>query len=135
MATESKVTVQQLMGVCDPTIAIIRVINQPYLKQFLVLSKKSTTKIQPNTYTVKVEVNTPKITPQSKIKVACSCNDFRYRQAKCFYDKGALLVPEDYLIKLDGQEINPDKTNPGCKNFRPCKHIKCALKYGLEHGI
>ena len=131
----SKITVQQLMGACDHSIKVIRVVNQPFVKQFFILSKKSTTKIQPNTYVVRIECDTTKITPNSKIKVACTCGDFRYRQAKCFYDKGALLTPEDYLIKMNGQEINPDKTNPGCKNFKPCKHIICALKYGLQQGI
>ena len=133
--TTSMVTVQQLMGVPSMDIKVIKVINQPFLKQFSVLSKQSTTKIKPNLYTVKVESNTQKLTPQSKVKVSCSCSDFRYRLAYCFYEKNALLVKEDYLLKLDGQEIKPDKTNPGCQRFRACKHIKAALAYGLQRGI
>ncbi len=137
MATQpqSQVTVAQLMGVPDSTIAIIKVINQPYVKQFSVLSKQSTTKIKPNLYTVKLEINTPKVTPQSKIKVSCSCADFRYRQAFCFNEKNALLVTEDYLLKMDGVKIEADKTNPGCVKFKACKHIKAALTYALQRKI
>jgi hypothetical protein len=135
MAVNSKVTASQLMGAPDASIAIIKTINQPYLKQFVVLSKKSTTSIKPNLYTVKVEANTPKLTPASKIKVSCTCADFRYRQAYCMHEKDALLVSEDFLLKLDGQEVKPDKTNPGCKNFRACKHIRAALKYGIERNL
>jgi len=133
--TKSSVTVAQLMGVPDSSIQVIKTINQPFLKQFSVLSKKSTTTIKPNLYTVKIELNTPKFTSHSKVKVACSCSDFRYRLAYCFYEKGALLANEDYLLKLDGQEIKPDKTNPGCSKFRACKHIRAAIKYGLERNI
>ncbi len=131
----SKISVAQLMGVPDSSIQVIKVINQPYIKQFSVLSKQSTTKIKPNLYTVKIESNTPKLTPQSKVKVSCSCADFRYRLAYCFHEKDALLVSEDYLLKLNGQEIKPDDTNPGCNKFRACKHIKSALAYGLQRKI
>jgi len=135
MPADSNVTVAQLLGAPDSSIQVIKVINQPFLKQFMVLSKKSTTSIKPNVYTVKVESTTPKLTSQSKIKVACTCADFRYRLAYCFQQRGALLSPEDYLLKLDGETITPDKTNPGCTKFKACKHIKAALKYGMERLI
>ncbi len=134
-ASASQIKVAQLMGQPDSSIQVIKVVNRQYLKQFSVLSKRSTTKIKPNLYTVKLELDTPKITPQSKVKVSCSCADFRYRLAFCFYEKEALLVSEDYLLKLNGQEIRADKTNPGCSKFRACKHIKAALAYGLQRGI
>jgi hypothetical protein len=101
----------------------------------LVLSKKSTTKIQPQVYTVKFETNTPDTKPTSKIKIMCNCPQFRYRQAYCFYKKDALFSKSDFVIDWEGQEIKPDKTNPGCKNFGPCKHIKAALKYCVTHNI
>ncbi len=135
MAVNSTITVASLLGTPDSSIQVIKSINQPFLKQFSVLSKKSTTTIKPNLYTVKIETNTPKITTTSKVKVSCTCADFRYRLAYCFHEKGALLANEDYLLKMDGQEIKPDKTNPGCQKFRACKHIKAALKYGLERNL
>ncbi len=133
--TPSQIKVSQLMGVPDSSIQVIKVINQPYIKQMSILSKKSTTKIKPNLYTVKMELDTPKITPNSRVKLSCSCADFRYRQAYCFYEKDALLVNEDYRLKMNGQEIKPDKTNPGCHKIKACKHIKSALKYALERKI
>ncbi len=135
MAINSSITAAQLMGVPDSSIAVIKTINQPYLKQFVVLSKKSTTTIKPNLYTVKVESNTPKLTPTSKVKLSCTCADFRYRLAYCMHEKGALLTNEDFLLKMDGQEIKPDKTNPGCNKFRACKHIRVSLKYGIERKL
>ncbi len=132
--TTSKIRVAQLMGVPDSSIKVIKVINQPYIKQFSVLSKQSTTKIKPNLYTVKIELDTPTMSPQSKVKVSCSCADFRYRLAYAFDKQDALLISEDYLLRLNGQEIKPDKTNPQLE-VRPCKHIKCALQYGLQRKI
>ncbi len=134
-ASNSKIHVSQLMGVPDSTIQVLRVVTQPYIKQFSVLSKKSTTKIRPNLYTVRIEVDTPKITPQSKVMCSCTCSDFRYRLAYCMNEKDALLAPEDYLLQLNGQTIKPDKTNPGCNKFRACKHIKAALAYGLQRKV
>jgi hypothetical protein len=129
MAINSTVTVAQIIGVPDKTIQVIKTINQPFIKQLVVISKKSTTTIKPSLYTVKVESDTPVLTPTSKIKCMCTCLDFRYRMAYCFHERGALLSPPDYVIEP------PDKTNTGCKQFRACKHIRGALKYALERGI
>ena len=129
MAVNSTVTVASLLGVADNSIKIIKTINQPFIKQFVVISKKSTTTIKPSLYTVKIESSTPTLTTVSKIKCYCDCLDFRYRMAYCFHEKGALLSPPNYVIEP------PDKTNAGCAKFRGCKHIKSALKYGLERGL
>ncbi len=130
----SQIKVAQLVGVPDSSIQVIKVINQPYLKQFSVLSRKSTTKIKPNLYTVKIELDTPKLTMNSRVKCSCSCADFRYRSAKAFFDKDALLVNEDYLLKMNGVEVKADKTNP-TGTIKACKHIKAALSYGLQRGV
>jgi hypothetical protein len=129
MPANSSVTAASILGVVDPSIKVIKTINQPYIKQFMVISRKSTTGVKPNLYSVKIEANTPEITPQSKIKVYCDCLDFRYRQAFCFNEKGALLNPPNYVIEP------PDKTNPGCGKFQACKHIKSAIKYAIERGL
>jgi len=129
MATNSKVTVSQIIGVPDNSIKVIKSINQPFIKQFVVISRKSTTTIKPNLYNVKIESDTPELKPTSKIKVYCDCLDFQYRLAYCFDEKGALLIPQGFVIEP------PDKTNPGCNKFRACKHIKSALRYGLERKL
>jgi hypothetical protein len=128
MSIESKFTVASLLGTYDSSIKVVKTINRPYIKQFAVLSKNSTVS-KPSLYNVKFELNTPKITPQSKIKVYCDCMQFRYRLAFCFNENDALLMPASYVIEP------PDKTNPGCKKLEPCKHIRAALKYALEHKI
>ena len=129
MANNSAITIAQLLGVTDPNIKVIKTINQPYIKQFTVISRKSTSGIRPSLYNVKVESNTPTLTPQSKVKCYCDCLDFRYRYAYCFNEKGALLNPPNYVIEP------PDKTNPGCSKLQACKHIKAALRYGIERSI
>jgi hypothetical protein len=129
MAIDSQVTAASIMGVADNSVKVIKTIKQPFIKQFVVMSRKSTTTIKPNLYNVKIESNTPDLTPTSKVKVYCDCLDFQYRQAYCFNEKGALLIPQGFVIEP------PDKTNPGCQKFRACKHIKSALKYGIERKI
>jgi hypothetical protein len=129
MATQSQVTASQLTGTIDNSIKVIKTIKQPFIKQFVVMSRKSTTTIKPNLYNVKVETDTPELRPSSKVKCYCDCLDFSYRQAYCFNEKGALLIPQGFVIEP------PDKTNPGCQKFRPCKHIKEAIRYGLERKI
>ncbi len=129
MAINSDITVSQIMGASDNNIKVIKSIKQPYIKQFIVISRKSTTSIKPTLYSVKIESNTPNITPQSKIKVYCDCLHFRYRQAYCFYEKKALLSPPNYVIEP------PNKTNPGCGRIEGCKHIKASLRYAVERGL
>jgi hypothetical protein len=99
MTINSKVRVAQLMGVPDSSVQVLRVVTQPYIKQFSVLSRRSTTKIKPNLYTVRIGLDTPKITPQSKVACSCTCADFRYRLSYTIHDKDAQLAPEDYLLK------------------------------------
>jgi len=128
MATQSSITVSSILRSQDNTIKVIKVINRPYIKQFSLISKKSTTDIQPSMYVVKIESNTPKITPSSKIKVYCSCLDFRYRLAYCFDQHGALLTQPDFVLEP------PKETNPTC-TVRSCKHINVCLRYAIEKGI
>ncbi len=129
MAVNSQITAAQIMGVPDNSIKVIKAIKQPFIKQFVVISRKSTTTLKPNLYSVKIESNTADLSPQSKVKVYCDCLDFRYRMAYCFNQKGALLAPASYVIEP------PDKTNPNCREIRACKHIKAALKYGIERHV
>jgi len=129
MATNSKVTAASIMGVADNSIKVIKSIKQPFIKQFVVISKKSTTTIKPNLYNVKIETDTADLLPTSKVKCYCDCLDFQYRMAYCFNEKGALLIPQGFVIEP------PDKTNAGCKQFRACKHIRSSLKYGIERKL
>ena len=84
--------------------------------------------MQPNLYVVKIESDTPKILPTSKVKVYCSCLDFRYRLAYCFDQNGGLLTQPDFVLEP------PKETNPNCI-VRSCKHINIALKHAIQQGI
>lgn len=128
MASNSNIRVAQLMRVEDNSVKVIKTINRPYVKQFSVLSKKSSTGLNPTLYVVKVESDTPQITPQSKVKCYCSCLDFRYRLAYCFDQNGALLTQPDFVLEP------ANETNPDCQ-IRSCKHINSALKFALKQNI
>ena len=57
----------------------------------------------------------------SNIKVACTCEDFKFRWAYVLYQQGALLNPKTFQL------TPPDKTNPQGK-MNACKHIHTFIK-------
>ena len=111
------------------TIKVLKVIKEPYRYQVAVISKQATTKPAPQTYNVKIECSDEKIKPTSSIKGYCDCHDFRYRQAYCWYQRGALLMPPSFVL------LPPDKTNPNCKEVRACKHISAVINYLIKKNI
>ena len=113
----------------DPTIQVLKLHKEPYRYQVACLSKKATTKPSPQLYTVKIECNTEKLRPTSKIKAYCDCHDFRYRQAYCWYTKDALLLPPAFVL------TPPNKTNPNCGKLRACKHISTSIHYILARNL
>ena len=133
MDTRSKVTAVSLIKRRHPSIAAKIAIIRPHFKQFTVVSKNSTvTKKKygsPNVYTVKIETDTPQITPTSRVRVYCNCFAFQYYFAYCFHQKGALILEPGFLLEP------PVKTNPGCKKFEACKHIQTALRFALERKL
>jgi len=121
----------ELSKVIEPanrTIKIIKTWSEPYRYQISVISTKATTKPAPQIYVVKIDCNTEKLHPNSKIKAYCDCHDFRYRQAYCWYEHGALIMEPSFLLKP------PEKTNPSCK-VRMCKHIATATHYILSRNL
>jgi len=113
----------------DPTIKIVKTHIEPYRYQLSCISTMATTKPAPQMYTAKIECNTEKLRPNSKIKVYCDCHDFRYRQAYCFYLKDALLMEPSFVL------LPPDKTNPDCKKMKLCKHLSTGVHYILARNL
>lgn len=113
----------------DNSIKVLKTIHEPYRYQVSVISTKATTKPSPQVYVVKFECNTEKMTPQSSIKGYCDCHDFRYRQAYCWYQRDALLLPPAFVLQP------PEKTNPGCGQLRMCKHMAKAVYHILTRNL
>ena len=112
----------------DPTIKIIKFWHEPYRYQVSVISTKATTKPAPQVYVVKLECNTEKLQPNSKIKGYCDCHDFRYRQAYCWYQHDALIMEPAFLLQP------PEKTNPNCE-LKMCKHMATVTHYILARNL
>ena len=128
MPQSSTIRLTQLMREVNPDMKVMHAYVMPFQKQFSVLSKKSTTKFKKSLYTVKLFIDTPKMTPTSKVKAFCTCLDFTYRLAYCLSTKNALYEEPNFVLK------HPSVTNPGC-NIRGCQHIDAAIRYGLRKGI
>jgi len=122
------IPLSKVMRPADPTIKVLKVVHEPYRYQVSVISINATTKPPPQVYVVKIECNTEKLQPNSKIKGYCDCHDFRYRQAYCWWVHDALLLPPAFVLQP------PEKTNPDCK-LRMCKHMATVVQYILTRKL
>ena len=112
----------------DPTIKVIKTIVEPHRYQVSVISEKATTPIAPQVYVVKIESDTEKLNPKSRIKGFCDCHDFRYRQAYCWYVNDGLLMEPSFVL------TPPEKTNPNC-DMRMCKHMASVAHYIISRNL
>jgi len=76
-------------------------------------------------YNIDIHMDTEEMLPTSKIKVACSCDDFKFRWAYVLSQKGALLNPKNFVLEP------PKKTNPD-QVMNACKHIHAFIKNELD---
>ena len=125
-----------MSGNVDHNIQIIKYIKSRNFdhesKQLIVKSNATTLKKKyggPQLYTVKIEARNgvPVITPNTEVRVYCSCHDFIFRRAYCLNQDGSLLIPEGFI------QEPPEKTNPTCHK-KYCKHVSAALKYLIQTG-
>jgi len=95
----------------------------PFLVKGVVINKKSG-----KAYNIDIHMDTEKMTAQSKVKVACSCDDFKYRWAYTLHQKGSLLNPKSFVLEP------PKITNPD-GNVNACKHIHTFIKTELSKTL
>lgn len=79
-------------------------------------------------YNVEIQMDTKHLTMQSNVKVACTCDDFKFRWAAVLYKQGALLNPNHF--RLD----EPKKTNPSGE-LNACKHIHTFMKTEMDKTL
>jgi len=79
-------------------------------------------------YSLEVEMNTKKLEPDSMVKVACTCHDFKFRWAYALDQVGALLNRNMYVLK-PAKITNPDN------DTKVCKHLHTFMKLELEHML
>jgi len=72
------------------------------------------------------------LTPDSKIKVYCTCPDFAYTFAYVLYKRRALLYEEEFPIEF--KTIPPRHRNPYQIPFA-CKHVYTVLRFCIENKI
>ncbi len=82
-------------------------------------------------YYVIMELDTPMITPNSKCRVKCSCQDFTFRWAAVLHKYDASLESKQMGVYAD---MMPDQTNPDYK-IDCCKHIKYTIREALKGNI
>jgi hypothetical protein len=95
----------------------------PHHMSGVVINKKSET-----AYTINIESDTEDLEANSMIKVACTCDDFKFRWAAVLYQKDALIKPTRF--RLDP----PKKTNPNMI-VGGCKHINEYIIHVMSQKI
>ena len=105
------------------TMVSRKVPSIPYVVNGVVVNKKSG-----KAYNVEIHMNTEELSATSKVKVACTCDDFKFRWAYALDQKGALLNPKKF--RLDP----PTKTNPD-ESVNACKHIHTFIKTELAKTL
>ena len=93
-----------------------KVSAQPYIVKGLVINKKTN-----KAYNIDIHMDTEELTQDTKVKVSCSCEDFKFRWAYVLYKEGALLNPNTFVLEP------PKKTNPD-QIMNDCKHIHAFVK-------
>ena len=72
-------------------------------------------------YAIQIQMDTEYFAPNSRVKVYCNCDNFKFQWAYVLYKHNALIAPQNFVL------LPPKQTNPnmdvGC-----CKHIKVFLE-------
>lgn len=79
-------------------------------------------------YNITILMNTKELQQDSKVKVVCTCEDFKYRWAYVLWTKDALLNPKEFQL------TPPEKTNPDEK-MNACKHIHAFMKNEMDKTL
>jgi len=79
-------------------------------------------------YNIELQMDTPKLTRNTKVKCYCSCPDFQFRWAYVLDQQGALLNPKHFQL------TPPNITNPNEK-LNACKHIHAFMYDELTHRL
>lgn len=79
-------------------------------------------------YSIQVHMDTNKITRDSKVKVFCNCDNFKFQWAYVLHKYDSLIAPQNFIL------LPPKIKNPtleiGC-----CKHIKVFLELAFQNQL
>ena len=79
-------------------------------------------------YNITILMDTKEMSVKSKLKVKCSCSDFKFRWAYVLSTKDALLSPGEFQL------TPPVKTNPD-NVMNACKHIHAFIKNEMDDKL
>lgn len=94
-----------------------------YIVNGVAINKKSK-----KAYNITIHMDTKEMTPDSKVKVVCNCEDFKFRWAYVLWTKDALLNPRMFQL------TPPEKTNPD-ETMNACKHIHSFIKNEMDKTL
>jgi hypothetical protein len=67
-------------------------------------------------YNIEIEMDTQNLQPDTKVRVACSCPDFKFRWAYVLHKQGALLHPSNFIL-TPPKITNPNEIEATCKHL------------------
>ena len=106
--------------------------NQPTLTMYYIIFKFRVTSDTGHSYDVLVQTSPDyDITnwESNKVKIYCSCNDFKFRSAYNLYQRGNLFITDRIQTNL-----GPATTDKPKRDMSPCcKHCFAVLKYLTEN--
>lgn len=78
-------------------------------------------------YNISIQMDTETMEVTSKVKVMCTCDDFKFRWAAVLHTQGALLNPKNF--RLDPPKVtNPDNIQNACKHIHAFMQNEMAGK-------
>lgn len=79
-------------------------------------------------YSIQVQMDTDTLQKNSKVKVFCNCDNFKFQWAYVLHKYNALIAPQNFIL------LPPKQTNPN-QNIGCCKHIKVFLEMAYNHQL
>ena len=79
-------------------------------------------------YAIQIQMDTEHLAQNSKVKVYCNCENFKFQWAYVLYKHDALIAPQNFVL-LPPKQTNPNM-NVGC-----CKHIKVFLELAHDANL
>jgi hypothetical protein len=79
-------------------------------------------------YSIRIHLDTEHLDNNTKVKVYCNCDNFKFQWAYVLNKYSALIAPQNFIL------LPPKQTNPDLK-IGCCKHIKVFLELAYEKRL
>lgn len=79
-------------------------------------------------YSIRIQMDSEFLDANTKVKVYCNCENFKFQWAYVLNKHNALIAPQNFIL------LPPKQTNPDLK-IGCCKHIKVFLELAHEKRL